>query len=199
MGPVNRLTVPIVLGLLAACGQEPDAPVDPQRFSLDEARHVPAEPLSSPDTQGAGWTADGQAIRFGRPGAPLLSLACDLQAEPVQVRVVRHVRARPGLKALFPVIGNGRISRFSVDAALHEGEWRWEGALPASDPMLDVFVGTGELEATLPGGGSLVVAGSGIPGEFVDWCRAGGRGQRAEPATNETPEPDSARPEPGEG
>ena len=80
------------------------------------------------------------------------------------------------------MIGNGTISRFKVDAALADGEWRWEGALPASDPSLDVFTGPRELEATLPGGGTLLIAGSRIPGEFVNWCRAGGRVQRVEAA-----------------
>ena len=159
--------------------------MQPQRISLEDARRMPSEPVLSPDTEGAAWTvtANGQAIDFGQVGrAPWLTLACDLREAPARVRIIRHVRARPGLKALFPVIGNGTISRFEVDAALHDGEWRWEGALPASDPLLDVFTGPRDLEATLPGGGMLTIEGSRIPGEFVDWCRAGGRLQRVEAA-----------------
>jgi hypothetical protein len=159
--------------------------VEAQRFSLEAVRRVPPEPLLSPDTKAAAWsvTADGQAIDFGLPGEPpMMTLACDLRTTPAHLRIIRHVVGRPGAKALFPVIGNGTISRFRLDAMLHEGEWRWEGALPASDPLLDVFVGPRELEATLPGGGSLKIAGSRIPGEFVNWCRAGGRVQRAEAA-----------------
>jgi hypothetical protein len=159
--------------------------MEAQRFSLEAARHVPAEPLLSPDTKGAGWSvsSDGQAIDFGLPGGkPMFTLACDLRSTPAQLRMVRHVTARPGEKALFPVIGNGMISRFKVDATLAGEEWRWEGALPASDPLLDVFTGPNALEATLPGGGSLQIAGSRIPGEFVTWCRAGGRVQRVEAA-----------------
>ena len=105
-----------------------------------------------------------------------------MRKTPAQLRIVRHVAARPGEKALLPVIGNGTISRFKVDATLADGEWRWQGALPASDPSLDVFTGPRELEATLPGGGSLLIPGSRIPGEFVNWCRAGGRVQRVEAA-----------------
>lgn len=170
--------------LLSACQGEPE-PVEAQKFSLDDARHVPAAPVSSPDTAGAAWsvTKDAQAIDFGHPGAdPLLTLACDLKTTPAQLRIVRHVAARPGEKALLPVIGNGTISRFKVDATLAKGEWRWEGALPAIDPSLDVFTGPRELEATLPGGGTLLIGGSRIPGEFVNWCRAGGRVQRVEAA-----------------
>lgn len=180
----RRRTALIMLLLLTACERE-EEPVQAQRFSLDAARHVPPQPLVSPDTVGAGWsvTGSGQAIDFGRPGAaPLLTLACDLQRTPAQLRIVRHVAARPGQKALLPVIGNGTISRFKVDATLARGEWRWEGALPASDPSLDVFTGPRELEATLPGGGMLLLPGSRIPGEFVNWCRAGGRVQRVEAA-----------------
>jgi hypothetical protein len=170
----------LALLLLAACKGE-EEPVQAHRFSLDAARHVPETPIASPDTQGAAWSVAGnaQAIDFGRPGGkPLLSLACDLRKPPAQLRIVRHVAARPGEKALLPVIGNGTISRFKVDATLAAGEWRWEGALPASDPSLDVFTGPRELEATLPGGGTLLIAGSRIPGEFVNWCRAGGRVQQ---------------------
>lgn len=169
------------LTLLAACGES--APQQAQRISLEEARHVPAEPLLSPDTSGAAWavSGNGQAIRFGLPGEPpWMSLECDLRQTPALLRIVRHAPARPGQKALFPVIGNGTISRFKVDAALSADEWRWEGALPASDPALDVFTGPRELEATMPGRGTLLIAGSRVPGEFVNWCRAGGRLVRAE-------------------
>ena len=176
--------------LLAACGDGGDAPVQAQRISFAEARAKVAEPLPSPDTAGARWTVtnDDQAIAFGRAGAaPLLSLACDLRKTPAQLRIVRHVAARPGEKALLPVIGNGTISRFKVDAALGGGEWRWEGEFLAGDPQFDVFTGPLELEATLPGGGTLKIAGSRIPGEFVNWCRAGGRVLRAEEAEAATP------------
>lgn len=186
--------------LLAACDEGGDAPVQAQRISLEDARANVAEPLLSPDTEGAGWTvsADQQAIAFARPGAePFLTLACDLREAPATLTIVRHVPARPGQKALFPVIGNGRISRFKVDAALSEGEWRWEGALPASDPQFDVFAGAGEMEATLPGGGTLLIEGSRIPDEFVTWCRAGGRVLRAEEVETYQ-EPTSAPPEPVE-
>lgn len=168
---------------LAACQPPPDTPAQAQRLSLEAARHVPAAPLASPDTADAAWTvsADGQAIRFARPaGPPLLTLACRLRETPPLLEIIRHAPALPGQQALFPVIGNGTISRFKLDARLAQGEWRWQGAVPAGDPQLDVFTGPNELEATLPGAGSLLIGGSRIPGEFVHWCRAGSRVQRAE-------------------
>lgn len=168
---------------LAACQQQPDTPAQAQRVSLEAARHVPAVPLPSPDTADATWSvsADGQAIRFARPAEPpLLTLACRLRETPPLLEIIRHAPALPGQQALFPVIGNGTISRFKLDASLTQGEWRWQGAVPASDPQLDVFTGPRELEATLPGAGSLLIGGSRVPGEFVNWCRAGGRVQRAE-------------------
>lgn len=174
-----------LLALLAACGSGEQEPVEAQRFSLEAVRRMPPEPLLSPDTKAASWTvtADGQAIDFGLTGEkPMMTLACDLRAAPARLLVIRHVTGRPGAKALFPVIGNGTISRFKLDATLAGAEWRWEGALPASDPLLDVFTGPNALEATLPGGGSLQIAGSRIPGEFVTWCRAGGQVQRAQAA-----------------
>jgi len=181
-------------------------PAEAQRISLEAARQVPSRPLVSPDTSAALWTvsADGQAIHFGAAAEPpFLTLACRLREQPAQVEIMRHVRARPGEQALFPVLGNGMISRFKLDAALVSGEWRWQGALPASDPQLDVFTGRREIEATLPGGGTLLIGGSRVPGEFVTWCRAGGAVQRAEAAeqaeaAGDAPPP-STRTAPGAG
>jgi len=185
MRPVKTPLLLVSLLFLSACGDGADAPMQAQRISLDAARHKPAQPALSPDTKGARWSVTGnaQAIAFGREGAePWLTLACDVRGEPASLTIIRHTPARPGEKAMFPVLGNGTISRFKVDAALADGEWRWEGRLAASDPQLDVFTGPRELEATLPGGGTLLIGGSRIPGEFVNWCRAGGRLQRVEAA-----------------
>lgn len=169
--------VPLVLLCSVAACDGGDEPVQAQRISLDQSRAAPAQPAVSPDTSTASWkvSADGQAVDFGEPDQrPLLTLACRLREQPAQFTIIRHVGAKPGQKALFPVLGNGMVSRFKLDAKLGSGRWRWEGTLPASDPMLEVFMGPRELEATLPGGGTLLIDGSRIPGEFVNWCRAGG-------------------------
>lgn len=162
---------------LCACERGEQAPLKAERISLDEARAQVREPLASPDTENAAWTVaeNGQAIEFGNAGAPpLLTLSCRIRHDPPQIRIIRHAPARPGEKALFPVIGNGTIARFKVDAVLADNEWRWEGAVPAGDPLLEVFTGARDIEATLPGAGTLAIGGSRIPGEFINWCRAGG-------------------------
>ena len=161
---------------LTACDRA-EEPVDPQRISLDAARGEAREPVASPDTDDARWTVapDGQAVAFGNAGErPFLSLACRVKDDPPTIRVIRHAEARPGEKALFPVIGNGTISRFKADAALEDDEWRWQAVVPADDALLEVFTGAREIEATLPGAGSLIISGSRVPGEFIAWCRRGG-------------------------
>ncbi|MGX7894678.1 hypothetical protein [Tsuneonella sp. HG222] len=169
-----------ISSLLAGCDRAQQAPAKAQRIVLGDAG--PGDkPLDSPDTTGAEWTvaANGQSIDFGKPGSkPWLSLACQVRAKPPTMRIIRHVTVRPGQKALFPVLGNGTISRFKVDARLADGEWRWEGEVPADDALLEVFTGPREIEATLPGAGSLMIAGSRLPGQFVDWCRKGGDVER---------------------
>ena len=168
----------IVATLLSLVACDPaEEPVDPQRISLDAARGEAREPLASPDTDDARWTVapDGQAVAFGNAGErPFLSLACRVKDDPPTIRVIRHAEARPGEKALFPVIGNGTISRFKADAALEDDEWRWQAVVPADDALLEVFTGAREIEATLPGAGSLIISGSRVPGEFIAWCRRGG-------------------------
>ena len=172
--------------LLAACGSEQaETPLEPQRIELAEAGGgAPAvEPLTLPQDSVTLWQVDesGQAIHFGPEGAHAwLSLACRLDTDPPEMRIIRHARTRPGMKALFPVIGNGVRSRFLADATLDEGEWRWESAVAADDPMLDVFTGPRPITATMPGAGMIEIGGSRIPGEFVTWCRAGGEVMQVE-------------------
>ncbi len=180
----NRCATTAFALVLSACQPSADESTPPpQRVAFGDASRALLKPLNSPDTSAARWVVNesGQAIHFGNAGErPLLTLDCRLAADPPQLRIVRHVRARPGHGALLPVIGNGMRSRFLVDAALEDGEWRWEGTVRADDPMLEVFTGPRPLTATLPGCGMLEIAGSRIPGEFITWCRAGGAVMEAE-------------------
>lgn len=168
----------LLLPLLAACGQAAEAPVaETQRVSLDESAEREAMAEDSPDTSEAGWTVeeDGQAISFGNGEAePFLTLDCQLDTAEPELRIIRHATALPGQEALFPIIGNGINARFLADATFAEDRWQWEARLLASDARLDVFGGTRDLIATLPGRGTLEIAGDRLPGEFVEWCRAGG-------------------------
>jgi hypothetical protein len=184
---VSLLAIP----LLAGCDR--GEPV--QRVELREgAAAHPVVMAQSPDTTNAVWQVapGGQALTYGNPGgAVLLTLACDPAAVPPRLTVIRHAPALPGQTALFPVIGNGMRSRFPVDATLADDEWRWQLTLPADDPQWDVFTGSRQLFATLPGGGMLDIAGSRMPGAFVTWCRAGG--QMVMPREQDLPPPDQTR------
>lgn len=181
--------------VLAACGERGE-PV--QRVELPEGGTVlPVAMAHSPDTSQAVWlpSADGRALVYGNRGAaPLLTLACEAAATPPRLTIVRHAPALPGLTALFPVIGNGERSRFPVDATEVGGEWRWQVTLPATDQRWEVFAGSRQLLATLPGGGMLDIAGSRMPGAFLDWCRSGGAGVL--PREQDLPPPDETRPPP---
>lgn len=184
----TKILASTIVLVLAACDRGAEAPVQAQRISLSDVRSESEEPLASPDTKGASWVVSGtgQAIDFAKPSEkPLVSLTCSVKAGEPQVTVIRHAPARPGEKALFPVIGNRIISRFKVDAALADNEWRWQGTLPADDPLLEVFEGPGSLEATLPGGGTVKIAGSALPGQFLTWCRTGGKPPVVKPAVEE--------------
>lgn len=190
-----RPTPILLLLCLAACErQSAPLPQDVQRVPLtqDNSRRVSAE--ISPDTSDAAWTVsdDGRAIRFGNAEEePFLSLGCDIAATPPAFIIIRHAKAYPGQSALFPVIGNGVNSRFLVDAVLGETgdgtKWHWEARLPADDPQLEVFSGTRDIIATLPGRGTLEIDGGRIAGEFLEWCRAGGQ---VDPIESETPQVD---------
>ena len=162
--------------LLAAC-ERPPAPEPTFR----EDQFTAALALTPmPDSEGAQWSiaANGKGIDFGKTAAPpLLSLTCQIGKDgaPPQLTVIRHARSEPSAKALFAGLGNGSVARLMLVAALAEIEgWRWEGRYPAVAPELDVFTGPRDIAATLPGGGELHIAGSGLPREFIDWCRRNG-------------------------
>jgi hypothetical protein len=183
-----RPCVLAALAALTACGRQPQV----QRVDLDDVPSATELTLtSSPDTAGAKWTItpDGKGIDFGNSAAkPFLSLTCAISKDkaPPQLTIVRHAQSQPGAKALFAVLGNGITSRLRLDAALGKDGWRWEGRYPASSPELDVFTGQRDIEATLPGGGTLHIAGSRVPRDFVDWCRQNGK-QLSAPAPASSP------------
>lgn len=168
---------------LTACGQSSATPSDAERIPLAQGAARAHEPLPSPDTSAATWSVDtsGTALHFGnRNEKPFLSLDCLMGDGPAQLAIIRHASALPGQEALFPIYGNGVRSRFFADATLRNDEWRWEAVQAAGDPQLDVFLGPRDLIATLPGKGTLEIGGSRIPGEFVEWCRSGGRAAQPE-------------------
>ncbi|MEN7535735.1 hypothetical protein [Aurantiacibacter flavus] len=194
-----RLLLILLLALpLAACS-EANGATDTKGTDLAEA--VAAAPrelvLESPETQFATWTVaeSGHAIHFANPGQPpLVTLDCRLDAEPITMAIIRHAPAMPGQSALFAVMGNGHVSRLPAEPVVTDNEWRWEASLPASDEGLDLFIGPGDMRATLPGKGAIAMQPSRIPGEFVEWCRAGGETVGA-PVEKPAPGEDSGKPQ----
>ena len=134
-------------------------------------------PLEAPPAQPEGtvWArgAGGEAL-FGVPGAPaLLTIACiEDPALGPRLRFARFTRAPAGAKALFALEGNRHVARVPLDVVTpgDPGEWRGD-----YDPALETALalkGPLEIKATLPGGGTLVLAPSPLPGEVLDSCRA---------------------------
>lgn len=128
-----------------------------------------------PDTDGAIWdkAATGSGLSFGKPGQmPLLSISCEPQTpDGPAIRIVRHVQADPGAKALLAMIGNNRVLRAKADAVRRAEGWRWEGLVPVRDHHLAVFAGQGVLETTLPGGGTFHTTPSAEPAALFRACR----------------------------
>lgn len=127
--------------------------------------------------EGGEWRLAAGKLSFGVPGQQdLFALACDHTPDgAASIRVMRVTRAEAEAKALFALIGNGRIARLPLDVqrAGESGEWR--GVIPAADPRLDVLKGGNRIEATLPGGGTLKLPASGEPGRLLAACRASDR------------------------
>jgi len=162
------------LALLAAC--KPPASDDyVERTRIETPVEGPSEPIDSPDTEGAIWAPAERDTRllYGKPGErPLFALECLSDGMGPEMSYTRFAKADPHAQAILALIGNGHVSRLKIDAAQVGDAWRWEGTVPASDPRLDVLTGAREVEATVPGAGSVILNPSSLPGELVERCRA---------------------------
>lgn len=171
---LRRAFVPPALVLLAAC-QPPAADEYVERTRIDASAEGPSEPIDSPDTENAIWAAAGRGDRllFGNPGErPLLAFECVEESGVPHVRFTRYAAADPHAKAVLALIGNGHVSRFAIDAVRSGGAWLWQGEVPADSKLLDALTGRRQVEATVPGAGSVILNPSPLPGELVERCRS---------------------------
>tara|TARA_R110002072_G_scaffold15856_43_gene62996 strand:+ start:9712 stop:10299 length:588 start_codon:yes stop_codon:yes gene_type:complete len=170
------------LPLLALPSCKPPAADDyVARVGLQE-RSGPSEPLLSPDTAEAQWVVSREPGRiiYGNPGEPpLLALACIDGPQGAQIAYERIVAADPNAKAILALIGNSHVTRLFVDAEKTRDDWRWRGATDAEDPALEVLTGPRQVEATVPGAGSVILNASSLPRELINRCRAQARGRPA--------------------
>jgi hypothetical protein len=80
--------------------------------------------------------------------------------------------ADPHAKAILALIGNGHVSRLKIDAAREGNRWLWRGSEPATSPNFEGLTGARQVEATVPGAGSLIFNPSQTPGALIDRCRS---------------------------
>ena len=184
-----RTLAPLFVLALAAC-KPPASDEYTERTRIVPRAEAPSEPIASPDTEGAVWAAtdDADRLLYGKPGErPFFALECTDQGGLPLVAYTRFAKADAHAKAILALIGNGHVSRLKIDATERGDVWRWEGAVEAEDPALDVLTGTRQVEATVPGAGSLILNPSALPGGLVERCRLQG---------DAGPEETSAKPEP---
>lgn len=187
--PWSLLSLTFAILALAGCSQSQSRQVV-ENAAVDGGAYPARLPLANislpmeeapPQPDGAAWRSDAAGVHFGVAGQPdLLMLACDHAADgTASVKLIRNTRAADGARALFALIGNGRIARLPVDVvrAGEPGEWR--GTIPAADARLDVLKGGNRIEGTLPGGGTLLMPASSEPGRLLTACRASDRGPAA--------------------
>ncbi len=133
-------------------------------------------PIASPDTSEAIWapTDDtAQRLVFGVPGTPpLFALACIDEGQGPAIRLTRFNEAQDGAQALIAVIGNGHIGRWKVDATSLGMRRVWQGDIAADNPNLAAFAGPRKIEATVPGGGSLILHASPLLPTLIENCAA---------------------------
>lgn len=171
---MRRASPLVLLAVLAAC--KPPASDDyVERTRIDTPVEGPAEPIDSPDTEGAIWApaAEGARLLYGKPGErPLFAVECLSDGSEPMLGYTRFARADADAQAVLALIGNGHVARLKIDAVQIGDVWRWEGAIEAADQRLDVLTGNREVEATVPGAGSVILNPSALPGELVERCRA---------------------------
>ena len=164
----------LMIALLAGC--KPPASDDyVARTRIAGQADSPSVPILAPDTAGAIWApgSTGDRLIFGLPGQrPLMALECKAAGGRSEVTYIRYALADPHAQAMLALIGNGHVSRLKIDAQRVKSVWLWQGTIDAHAPELDVFTGLREVEATVPGAGSLKLNPSDLPGALIARCRA---------------------------
>ncbi len=159
---------------LAAC-QPPASDEYVERSRIAQSGEGASQPITSPDTTGAIWAPGGKDTRllYGKPGErPLFAIECVDDAAGPRIAYTRFAAADPHAKALLALIGNGHVARFKIDAVQVNDAWLWQGSVEADIQGLDALTGTRDVEATVPGAGSIILNASALPGELVENCRA---------------------------
>lgn len=172
-----RISIALLALTLTACSSG-DAE---QRVAFDEKPEFASAPMESPETQGALWQTDDNdaSIGFGIPTRPpLFTVAC----VGGSIFLTRHASADPKASALMPLIGNGQIERVEVDAVKSGDGYVWQGVFLADDERLAVFNGSGSIEATVPGAGTIDLAPDDRVAGLIASC-AGNDAKEAAPPT----------------
>ena len=174
-----RLTFAVsIIACLAATACKPPATDDyVARTAIGGKNKGPSEPILSPDVEGAVWAQAPKPDRilYGKPGAtPLMAMECREAQSGPEIAFTRFAHADEGAKAILALIGNGHVERFFVDAAPvgSNGASLWYGRVAASDNRLGVLTGGRDVEATVPGAGSVKLHASALTGQLVNACRA---------------------------
>ena len=169
-----RAAALLPLALLAACN--PPAAEDYVARIGVAGRDAPSAPISSPDTEGAIWApspANRLRLLYGKPGERVLfALECVQGPLEPMLDYTRFAAADPHAKAILALIGNGHVSRPNIDAVRNGDRWLWRGRAPATSPVFEGLTGGRQVEATVPGAGSLILNPSPLPGELLRRCRA---------------------------
>ncbi|TMM50413.1 hypothetical protein [Qipengyuania marisflavi] len=164
----------LTLGLTLSACKPPAADDYIARTRITDRAAAPSEPIGSPDVEGAIWAPGRHANRvlYGIPGQqPLMALECLTDEARPMFAITRFALADQHAQGILALIGNGRVERLFVDAAPARDVFLWHGEVPAADPRLDVFIGAREVEATIPGAGSVVLHPSNLPRTLIEQCR----------------------------
>jgi hypothetical protein len=169
-----RVAALLPLALLAACN--PPAADDYVARVGVGGREAPSPPIVTPDTTGAVWVpspANPLRLLYGKPSEPVLfALECVQGPREPVLEYTRFAAADPHAKAILALIGNGYVARLKIDAAREGNRWLWRGSEPATSPNFEGLTGARQVEATVPGAGSLILNPSQMPGGLIDRCRS---------------------------
>lgn len=137
------------------------------------ARKAPSAPIDSPDVSKAEWSRakEDPTLFYGTKNRPpLVTIECLRYGKLRRIRISRHTHADEGAEAIMALIAGKHMVRVPIKADSVEDVSLWRTSYMADSPEMSIFMGSKDINLTIPGAGLVVLKASDAPANLLRGC-----------------------------